>query len=319
MKRRFAAAVLALALPLTLAATAVAQNLSLRAPDWAARLVAADLMPTTGGRASLGADGLTLSVRVTLAPYHGGVARVVRYDSGAQVNDLAVRRFTGHPNAGWWLYGPDTPLVTHPAAAVRAEIDRLARTAITASSLGSASDTENCPDGERIFVEIFQGGRSTSVTRACMGTDAVGALARRLSDLGGSRTEEELYAAAREEVLAADRAFNAAAQAHGLQAAFHDFAADDGVVFRDGAEPVRGPDAIGRIYANFPATAHITWAPEDARVSTRGDMAWTWGRATFTDAQGRAHPIQYVTVWTRDWEGNWKFAADLGVDGPAAH
>ena len=42
----------------TLAGAALAQNLSLRAPDWAQPLLASDITPTTGGRAVLAAEGI---------------------------------------------------------------------------------------------------------------------------------------------------------------------------------------------------------------------------------------------------------------------
>lgn len=298
-------------LALALTGAAHAQNLSLSAPDWATRLVAADLLPTTGGRAALAADGIDLAVRVTIAPRQGGVARVVRYEAGRGGDRLFLRRFTGHPTTGWWLYGPDTPEVSAAPTALRTEIARLARAALSAE----AGVEEACPSGERIFVEIYSGGRSASAARSCVGGDAVGALARRLSDAAGSRTEEELFAAAREELLAADRAFNASAQRDGIAAAFRTFAAQDAVIFPGGTPPRVGPDAIAQVYAALPAGTRLAWAPEDARVSARGDMGWTWGRATMTDAQGRRTPLQYVTIWTRDYEGNWRFAADLGVEG----
>ncbi len=313
MMRRIAALVAALAL----AGPALAQNMTLRSPDWATRLVAADLLPTTGGRAALAAEGIDLAVRVTVAPHQGGVARVIRYESGRNINTLALRRFTGHPSAGWWLYGPDTPLITSPPPALRAEIDRMARAAVTASAISGGSAETPCPTGERIFVEIYSAGRSTSVSRGCMAQDAIGVLARRLSDAAGSRDEEELFVAAREELLAADRAFNAKAQADGLAAAFGEYASQDARLIRGGAAPIIGPEAIAQSYANVPNGARLTWQPEGAQVSVRGDLGWTWGRATFTPPQGAAEAIQYVTTWTRDYEGNWRYALDLGVPAPA--
>jgi hypothetical protein len=53
---------------LVLSAPAFAQNLSLRAPQWAQAMLAADVTPTTGGRALIAAEGIPLSVRVTIAP-----------------------------------------------------------------------------------------------------------------------------------------------------------------------------------------------------------------------------------------------------------
>src|SRR5262245_58366156 len=87
---------------LVLAAPAFAQNLSLRAPAWAQAMLATDVTPTTGGRPLIVAEGIPLSVRVTIAPSSGGVARVIRYDLQGDTGALAVRRFTGHNSTGWW-------------------------------------------------------------------------------------------------------------------------------------------------------------------------------------------------------------------------
>ena len=101
------------------ATPAAAQNLSLRAPGWAQALVASDVIPTTGGRAAIAADGIEFAARITIAPVDGGVARVIRYEArdGAQV--LALRAFTGHTSTGWWIWGPDTPRLLETPSALR--------------------------------------------------------------------------------------------------------------------------------------------------------------------------------------------------------
>lgn len=214
----FAAAALMLG-----AGPAAAQNLALGAPQWAQALLAADVTPTTGGRAAITAPGIALSVRVTIAPPRGGVARVIRYDLRGETGTLALRRFTGHPATGWWLWGSDAPRISTVTAAQRAEIANLAQAAAAATGGGA---TQVCPAGEQVFVELAVAGRASSFTSACVAnTDAGGRMALRLSELAGSRTEEELAAAAVAELLAADRAFAAKARADGVPAAFSAYAA----------------------------------------------------------------------------------------------
>ncbi|MBX9745938.1 MAG: hypothetical protein K2X34_03490, partial [Hyphomonadaceae bacterium] len=120
-------AALVCGLALLLSAPAVAQNLSLRAPTWAQPLIASDIITTTGGRAALAADGIEVAVRVSIMPPRGGVARVIRYEQRADGTTISLRRFTGHPSTGWWLWGPDYPLVTQVAAAPRAQVNTIAR------------------------------------------------------------------------------------------------------------------------------------------------------------------------------------------------
>jgi len=297
------------------AAPALAQNLALRAPDWAQPLTATDVTPTTGGRAILVADGVSVSVRVTIMPGQGGVARVIRFDQRDDGGHLFVRRFTGHPSTGWWLWGSDAPRVTNVSAAQSTEIATLARASMgITGALGGGQVGDICPAGEQAFVEVAVEGRSTGMTRNCVGaSDAVGRLALRLSDLAGSRSEEEFHRAALDELLAADRAFAAKARADGVPAAFAAYAADDAIMVSRQAI-TSGHDAIVSRFANWPAGQHIEWAPEAGRVSERGDMGWTWGNATYIAPDGTRTTGRYISIWTRDLDGNWKYSVDAGVN-----
>jgi ketosteroid isomerase-like protein len=306
-----AAAVCGLAL--AFGAAADAQNMSMRAPAWAQPLVATDITPTTGGRAVLATEGVAVAVRVTIAPPRGGIARVIRYENRGDSAVIALRRFTGHPSTGWWLWGPDAPIVTPVAAAQRTEIANLARSAIGVGGALAAGVGEACAAGEQAFIELAVEGRSTSVTRACVtNADAAGRLAQRLSDIAGSRTEEELAAAAVAELMAADRAFNAKAQADGVPAAFNAYAAEDGLIVT-GSDTHTGRAGIAAAYQDWPAGARLEWAPETARVSARGDMGWTWGNSTYIAPDGARRAGRYVSIWTRDYEGNWRFAFDAPI------
>jgi ketosteroid isomerase-like protein len=299
-------------LALVMGAPAEAQNLSLRAPAWAQALVAADVTPTTGGRPLIVAEGVPFSVRVTIAPTRGGVARVIRYDLRGEAGSLAVRRFTGHPSTGWWLWGGDAPRVTPVTAAQRTEIASLARAASgVAGQVGGA--TEVCANGEQAYLEIAIEGRASSLSRACVAnTDAGGRLALRLSELAGSRTEEELAAAAVAELMAADRAFAAKAQDDGVPAAFTEYAAEDALIVTS-REIVSGRAGVTASYADWPQGARLEWAPEHGRVSARGDMGWTWGNSVYTAPDGARTNGRYISVWTRDYDGNWRYAFDAPI------
>jgi ketosteroid isomerase-like protein len=301
---------------LLFAVGASAQNLSLRAPSWATPLLATDITPTTGGRAILADDGIDLAVRVTIAPASGGVARVIRYEARGDSLKLYLRRFTGHPATGWWLWGPDAPRVTTVTAAQGAEIATLTRSVMgVAGALGGNETGDSCAGGEQVFMEVALGGRSTSFVRNCAtASDAAGHLALRLSEIAGSRNDEEFRTAAVNELLDADRAFAAKARADGVPAAFAAFAADDATMLSGQHDNVVGHDAIVARFADWPAGAHIEWAPEAGRVSERGDMGWTWGNATHVAADGTRTTGRYLSIWTRDLDGNWKYLIDAGVD-----
>lgn len=300
-------------LTLMLAAPALAQNLSLRAPQWAQAMLSADVTPTTGGRAIIAAEGIETAVRVTISSPNGGVGRVIRYDLRGEEGTIALRRFTGHPSTGWWLWGGDAPRITPVPAAQSAEIATLVRAVMgVGGSVGG--DTEDaCSNGERAYIEVASEGRSISLSRNCIAAaDPAGRLAMRMSEIAGSRTEEELARSAVAELMEADRAFNAMAQADGVPAAFNHFAAE-GAIIVTSRETLTGRAGIAASYQTWPATARLEWTPQTGRVSARGDMGWTWGTSTHTAADGTRTPGRYVSIWTRDYEGNWRYSFDAPI------
>lgn len=302
----------ACALALLLATPASGQNLSLRAPQWAQALTAADVIPTTGGRALISANGIDLAVRVTIASPNGGVARVVRYDLRGEQGSLFLRRFTGHPSTGWWLWGGDAPRVSQVTPAQRTEIATLAR-AVMGVGGGIGGTEESCQTGEQAYIEVSLAGRATSFSRPCVtNADAAGRLALRLSEIAGSRNEQELAAAAVAELLAADRAFAAKAAADGVPAAFSEYAAESAIIVTSDSVS-NGRAGIAARYQNWAQGARLEWAPETGRVSARGDMGWTWGNSTFIAPDGVRTPGRYISVWERDYEGNWRFAFDAPI------
>jgi ketosteroid isomerase-like protein len=292
---------------------AAAQNLSLRAPAWAQPLLASDIIPTLGGRATLAEEGVITAVRVTIAPLGGGVARVIRFDAREDGSTIALRRFTGHPTTGWWLWGPDTPHIAAPTAAQAREIADMARGLSGVAGVVGGAQAGFCASGEQAFVELFANGRSTSLSRTCVATtDAAGRLVTRLSEIAGSRNDEELAAAAREELLAVDRAFAAMAARDGVPKAFEHYASARGIIVTSEAV-LEGREAIVARYAQWPEGARLEWAPEAARVSSRGDMGWTWGNSVHTAPDGARTRGRYVSVWTRDFEGNWRYAFEAAI------
>lgn len=309
------AAVAGCVLLLAASAPAFAQNLSLNAPDWATPMIASDITPTTGGRATLQEEGITFAARVTIAPVNGGVARVIRFEQRGDAAHLFLRRFTGHPSTGWWLWGSDAPRITTATAAQTAELTALARTAMGISgALGGSGSGETCSGAEQIFLEVSFEGRSTSFARNCAtATDAAGRLALRLSELAGSRTEEELAAASVSELLDADRAFAAKAHADGVPAAFAEYASEDALMLSR-ADITSGRDAVVARFAHWPHGAKLDWAPEAGHVSARGDMGWTWGNSTLTAPDGTRTSGRYISVWARDLDGNWRYAFDAAVN-----
>ena len=296
--------------------TAVASaQTNARTPEWARTILANDAEAMRVNRPNLTAPQGGIAVRLSIAPAQGGVARLVRYDSSAAAAAISLRRFTGHLRNGWTLWGGDLPATTPATAAQKTRIDQLARAALSAALIsGETGDASGaaCADGDYAWLEVADTGRSVTFERRCAMTGAAGALIRALSDAAGSRDEEELYQAGVGEILAVDAAFSRAARENGVAAAMSTFAADDGRVFLSRTPVISGRDGIAAQYAGWDPKAQLQWQPAGADISARGDMGFSWGRWTLTQPNVETASGNYVSVWRRDGEGNWRFLANIG-------
>lgn len=121
-----------------------------------------------------------------------------------------------------------------------------------------------------------------------------------------------------EALLAADRAFNDKAQKDGIAAAFEAFAAPKARMFRGEEHIVSGPAAIGALMAEqYAHGGSLSWTPTEAVSSADGTLGFTHGRWTYTSpaAEGREPRIgkgSYVSVWSRQPDGTYKFEVDIG-------
>jgi len=121
----------------------------------------------------------------------------------------------------------------------------------------------------------------------------------------------------RDALLAADRAFAERAVNVGIEEAYEEFLSDDAVQLPDGGAPLTGKAAIMANVAEAAAAAdfELTWAPTAARVSTSGDLGYTWGRYYLDgiDVDGQAYTDEgkYANVWARDANGEWRVVLDI--------
>src|ERR1700761_4068482 len=73
--------------------------------------------------------------------------------------------------------------------------------------------------------------------------------------------------------------------------AFGEWVADDAVTLDNGKAAVVGRQAIAADNQWSAKDNHLSWTPDGARISTAGDMGFTWGNYTFqfTDHEGVSH------------------------------
>jgi ketosteroid isomerase-like protein len=115
-----------------------------------------------------------------------------------------------------------------------------------------------------------------------------------------------------DELLAADRAFAAAAATRSPADALLAMFADEIVVPTPIPRPgwARGKAQAAEALKANPANqqGHLTWAPIRGGVSADGQHGFTVGYMTHAVADGKTQALKYVAYWTRQ-PGGWRVAA----------
>ena len=113
----------------------------------------------------------------------------------------------------------------------------------------------------------------------------------------------------------------AKATAEGGGLAFASFFADDAVTLANGKAPTIGLSAIQKDATWSPKKYQLTWTPDGGRMSSDGDMGFTWGQydGHSTDANGNSIVTsgRYFTVWKKQPDGSWKVELDASNAEPA--
>jgi ketosteroid isomerase-like protein len=107
-------------------------------------------------------------------------------------------------------------------------------------------------------------------------------------------------------VVDAERAFAAAAQADGVNAAFLHYSAPDALVFRPGPTNVKAALA-----ANPIPPIKLRWWPVYAGIAASDDLGFTTGPYVAGEGERQGHGW-YFTVWRRQTDGSWRWVLDHG-------
>ena len=146
---------------------------------------------------------------------------------------------------------------------------------------------------------LFDGGPPSDTTGAApQGSPA--AYARLSERQAGSPSK------AMSEVMAAERALHAAAS-RDVAAAFLAAVSEDGRIVGSRAKP---PSNRAELEAELATRARtIAYAPLGGSASTAGDLAWTYGAASWTAKDASPQRGHYVRIWRNDAAG-WRLLFD---------
>lgn len=138
------------------------------------------------------------------------------------------------------------------------------------------------------------------------------------------------FAAPKDDMLAADRAFSAMSLEKGNHAAFLAYMTDDVRLYQGDHPPILGKAAAAASFAAEEKadptykSQKLVWSPLEAEASPDGALGYTRGTWTFTAPKtgGATFTLTgyYVTEWRREADGRYKFCLDIGgADKPAQH
>lgn len=143
---------------------------------------------------------------------------------------------------------------------------------------------------------------------ACSGSTDIGVSV----DVGGS-PEKTLEAA-----LQADRDFAAMSKAEGPRAAFLRYMHPTDSKFLQPGTVVQGAANIAGGFPSEPGAFSAEWTPDGGHGAASGDLAVTTGLYALSAGGQVIEKGRYVTVWTRDANGELKATMDMSVPDPPA-
>jgi ketosteroid isomerase-like protein len=115
-------------------------------------------------------------------------------------------------------------------------------------------------------------------------------------------------------MVESERKFYQTGQEKGTRAAFLEFLADDGIVFRPG--PVNGKE----VWTKRPKTGlDLIWEPTFAAIARSGDFGYTTGPAKWRTNKKEEKFLgygQFISIWKKPKDGSWKVALDCGIENP---
>lgn len=126
------------------------------------------------------------------------------------------------------------------------------------------------------------------------------------------------------ELMDVDRAFSRLSIQKGYLEAFYSYIADDGLTVSSGGPPANKETYRKRVEAlkmqANPIQVQLVWEPVLADVALSEDLGFTSGSfaLTVTDPSGRKDVQRgyYLSIWTKQPDGTWKFVFDGGNQVP---
>jgi ketosteroid isomerase-like protein len=117
----------------------------------------------------------------------------------------------------------------------------------------------------------------------------------------------------------AEGAFAQACTQKGIRDSFLEYFAPDSIAFNPA--PISATQRLRERPARAFSEFELRWEPRTGDVAASGELGWLTGPSTFTDhtvPNSRPQPGNYLSVWRRQADGQWRVVIDQGSQPPEA-
>ncbi|HUR31384.1 MAG TPA: hypothetical protein VMZ69_08115 [Saprospiraceae bacterium] len=130
------------------------------------------------------------------------------------------------------------------------------------------------------------------------------------------QTPVDLGKTASEEIRSADIAMSDQANRDGFNKTLLEFADDSIIKPKEGEFPVIGKKALEDYWKGKEGTKALSWRPFRSEAAKSGDIGYTVGNWTLVTSDSTYHG-NYITIWKKQPDGQWKWVVDGGNATPA--
>jgi ketosteroid isomerase-like protein len=138
-----------------------------------------------------------------------------------------------------------------------------------------------------------------------------------LAALFALAVRQEQIPAALQAMVDTERAFAQTATEKGIRDSFLEYFAAGSIAFNPG--PISATQRLRERPARAFSEFELRWEPRTGDVAASGELGWLTGPSTFTDhtvANPHPQPGNYLSIWRRQGDGQWRVFIDQGTQPP---
>ena len=111
-----------------------------------------------------------------------------------------------------------------------------------------------------------------------------------------------------DKLLQTDREFSSYSMQHGASEAFAKYLTNDALQLPNHNQPIFG---VNKIAETMKGDYTLTWEPQNGKVSSSGDLGYTWGNYTLKLTNGEVEKGKYLNIWAKE-NNEWRVIVDMG-------